>query len=367
MTGIKKIAIDISPTIDGNAKRGVGFYTQNLVESLQKEVKSNPKYNNYQISLIENLSADRQIENYSLVHYPYFDPFKLTLPPHKIPTIVTVHDLIPRQFKTHYPVGIKGEINWLIQKNRLKKADYIITDSHTSKYIIADITKHPVDKIYTIYLAASSVFKPIGDKKILKNIKKKYKLPDKFVLYVGDINWNKNIPRLVNACLDLKYPLVIVGSAVIKKNVENHPWNKDLLWLQQRSRELENYSTRALTLTGFVPDSDLVSIYNLATLYCQPSIAEGFGLPVLEAMACGCPVCYSLKSSLEEIVNYNGHPFNPTSPLSIKNAIKNIWTNPILQDTLSQKGLKYSQTFSWHQTALQTLAVYQMALINEDQ
>lgn len=312
-------------------------------------------------SPIENCKL--KIENFNLVHYPYFDPFKLTLPFRKIPTIVTVHDLIPRQFKAHYPVGIKGEINWLIQKNRLKKADYIITDSHTSKYIIADITKYPVDKIYTIYLAASSLFKPIKDQKTLQKIKKKYQLPHKFVLYVGDINWNKNIPQLVNACLDLKYPLVIVGSAVTRKNVENHPWNQDLLWLQ--SIALKYQSTREMVLTGFVPEADLVSIYNLATVYCQPSIAEGFGLTVLEAMACGCPVCYSLTSSLEEIVDYNGQPFNPTSTTSIKKAIKTVWISPNLAKKLSLKGLKHSRTFSWRQTALQTLAVYKLALLNE--
>lgn len=361
MTGIKKIAIDISPTLDGNSTRGVGFYTQNLVESLQKEVKSNPDYQNFSIDLIENCKL--KIENYSLVHYPYFDPFKLTLPISKIPTVVTVHDLIPRQFKAHYPVGIKGEIKWLIQKNRLKKVNYIITDSHSSKYVISDITKYPADKIYTIYLAASSVFKPIINKKILKEIKHKYQLPDKFVLYVGDINWNKNIPGLVKACLDLKYPLVIVGSSATRTSVIDHPWTQDLLWLQ--SIALKHQSTKALILTGFVPDTDLVSIYNLATLYCQPSIAEGFGLPVLEAMACGCPVTYALTSSTAEIVDYNGQPFNPNLSKSIKNALKTVWTNPLLQDKLSQKGLKHSATFSWRQTALQTLAVYKLALLNE--
>lgn len=361
MTGIKKIAIDISPTLDGNAKRGVGFYTQNLIESLQNEIKTNPEYQDYQIDLITSYSLP--VTSYSLVHYPYFDPFKLTLPPKKIPTIVTVHDLIPRQYKQHYPVGFRGEINWFIQKNRLKKANYIITDSHTSKYTIADITKYPVDKIYTIYLAASAIFKPVKDKKLLAKIKNKYQLPDKFVLYVGDINWNKNIPRLVNACLELKYPLVIVGTAATRQNIENHPWNQDLLWLQSIAPKYKE--TRNLILTGFVADSDLVAIYNLATLYCQPSIAEGFGLPVLEAMACGCPVCYSLKSSVEEIVDYNGYPFNPLSQKSIKQALKTVWTSTSLQKTLSQKGLSHSQTFSWRQTALQTLAVYKLAFLNE--
>lgn len=358
MTGTKKIAIDISPTQDANSTRGVGFYTKHLVDALQHEVKSNPDYHNFQIDLIEKCKL--KIDNYDLVHYPYFDPFKLTLPPKKIPTIVTVHDLIPRLYRSSYPVGIKGELKWLMQNTRLKKVDYIITDSHTSKYSIKDLVNYPVDHIYTIYLAADSSFSQIKNKKLLAKVKLKYKLPDKFVLYVGDINWNKNIPRLVKTCLSLEYPLVIVGSAATRSDVSDHPWNKDLLWLQ--SIALKYQSTRALTLTGFVPDQDIPPIYNLATIYCQPSIAEGFGLPVLEAMACGCPVAYSLSSSLEEIVDYHGQPFNPNSSASLSQALKTLWTNPSLRKKLSLQALKYSQTFSWNLTAKQTLAVYKLAL-----
>ncbi|MBU1129884.1 glycosyltransferase, partial [Patescibacteria group bacterium] len=225
-----KIAIDISPTQNQNSKRGIGFYTKNLVKYLQKELKTNPEYKNWILNLIAKRSEITQRgKNFDLIHYPFFDPFQLTLPQKTIPTIVTVHDLIPHQFKKHYPVGIKGEIKWLIQKNRLKKVDYIITDSHSSKYAIHKITKYPTDQIYPVYLGADPIFKPTNNTKELEKIRKKYKLPKKFALYVGDINWNKNIPNLVRACLSLKYPLVIVGSAATRKNVINHPWNQDLL------------------------------------------------------------------------------------------------------------------------------------------
>ncbi|MDD4785490.1 MAG: glycosyltransferase, partial [Candidatus Shapirobacteria bacterium] len=124
-----KIAIDISPTQDGNAVRGVGYYTSNLVSALQAEIKTNSLYKDFEINLVKDWKLE--IGNYDLIHYPYFDPFKLTLPKKtKIPTVVTVHDLIPRQFKTHFPVGIKGEINWLIQKHRLLNVDKILTVSH---------------------------------------------------------------------------------------------------------------------------------------------------------------------------------------------------------------------------------------------
>ncbi|MDD2482705.1 MAG: glycosyltransferase [Candidatus Shapirobacteria bacterium] len=197
---IKRIAIDISPTQDGNAVRGVGYYTSNLISALQTEIKSNPNYKNYQIDLITNVN-DLRSNTYDLIHYPYFDPFKLTLPKKtNIPTVVTVHDLIPRQFKSHFPVGIKGEIKWFIQKHRLLKVDKILTVSHYSKNIINQITKYNLNNIFVTHLAADPTFKVISDSKKLTEIQKKYNLPKKFILFVGDINWNKNIPTLVKAC-----------------------------------------------------------------------------------------------------------------------------------------------------------------------
>ena len=350
-----KIAIDVSPLNDGNSVRGVGFYTKNLVSSLQKEVKNNPKYKNWEVDLITNIH-DLQSTIYDLIHYPYFDPFQLTLPSQKrIPTIITVHDLIPRQFKEHFPVGIKGEIKWLIQKNRAKKADYIITVSNYSKHIIKSFFSYPEDKIFVTHLAANSIFKPINDPKKLNDIKIKYQLPDKFILFIGDINWNKNIPNLVTACKQLNYPLVIAGSAATRKNVEKHPWNQDLIWLQQQ--KINN-----LVLTGFIPDEELPYIYNLATIYCQPSFAEGFGLPPLEAMQSNCPVAYSNKTSLKEIMDCNGLPFDPYSVKDIQKALETLWTDQELREKYKKMGIKRAKSFNWSYTAKQTLAVYELAI-----
>jgi len=353
---IKKIAIDVSPLHDGNSVRGVGHYTQNLVNALQKEIKTNPDYKNYHLDLIED--SKLKIEDYDLVHYPFFDPFKLTLPKINIPTIVTVHDLIPRQFKSHFPVGFKGEIKWQIQKSRLKKVNYIVTPSHYSKHIIADILKYPVDKIYVTPEAATSDFKPIKDAKLLKSIKTKYNLPDKFVLFVGDINWNKNIPGLVDSCLSLKYPLVMVGSAATKTNVPKHPWTRDIHFVQAQIKK----HPQLIIPTGFVPDQDLPAIFNLATIYCQPSFAEGFGLPVVQAIQSGTPVAYSQESCLNEIMDYNGQMFNPYSQNSLKKALSKLWNNPKVRQEYSQNGLLRAQIFNWQYTALQTLAVYDLVL-----
>lgn len=350
-----KVAIDVSPLNDGNSIRGVGYYTKNLVSALQKEIKYNPDYKHYQIDLITDSKA--LINSYNLIHYPYFDPFKLTLPNPKKPYIVTCHDLIPQEFKKHFPVGVKGELKWLIQKHKLEKANYIICPSHAAKYQILNHINYPADRLYTTYEAADPSFKKISDKKFLNSIKAKYHLPDKFVFFLGDINWNKNIPNLVNACRELKYPLVIAGGAAVKK-VPLHPWTKDITWLQSQKSPY-------LQLLGFVPDEDLPAIFNLATLYCQASYSEGFGLPLVQAMQSGTPVCYSEDSSLPEIMDFNGEYFDPYSIMSLKKALIKMWSSPRLRQQYSLSGLRRAQFFSWKNTALQTLALYRFVEIDE--
>ena len=349
-----KIAIDVSPLSNGNSIRGIGYYTKNLVEALQHEIKTNPDYSDFEISLIRNSSLE--IRNYDLIHYPYFDPFFLTLPLTKTPFIVTVHDLIPIQFKKLFPVGIKGYLKWLIQKYKLTKAKYILTISHTSKYIIHDILHYPKDKIFTTYLAADTSYKKITNQKLLQNIKTKYNLPNKFVLYLGDLNLNKNIPRLAKACQKIKTPLIIAGASAVKKAPE-HPWTIDINWVQ-------NNQSKYLKSIGHPPDEDLPVIFNLATIYCQPSWAEGFGLAITQAMQCGIPTCYGEHTATAEIAYYSGLSFDPYSIDDIAQKLKIILDNPKLRQELIIKGLARSKTFSWQLCAINTLAVYRLCQLD---
>jgi len=347
-----KIAINISPLSDGNQVRGVGYYTKNLVSALQTEIKSNPDYRDYQTKLITRNT--QLLTDFDLIHYPYFDPFKLTLPVSSTPLIVTVHDLIPKEYKKHFPVGIRGEIKWLIQKLRLKKAKYIIVPSLYVKNVVSKIINYPLEQIFITPEAADPSFRPIFSPQRLKSVQKKYNLPDKFVLYVGDLNWNKNIPSLVKACLNLNYPLVIVGSAAVSKVVD-HPWNRDIIWLQSQS-------SRLIHKTGFVPDTDLPFIFNLATIYCQPSFSEGFGLPLLQSMQSGTATLFADYSSLPEISLSSGLSFNPFLPEDLQNKLSLLWTNPNLRQKYIKKAIIRSQEFSWKNTALLTLNIYRQAL-----
>ncbi len=338
-----KVTIDVSPLSDGNSQRGVGFYTTRLVESLKKVTLTNPNYNNFSISL----AKDEVPKNSNLVHYPFFDIFASTLPTKKYPTVVTVHDLIPLDLASHYPVGLKGLFRWQLQKHRLKKADFIITDSIYSKFSIEKHTNYPLDHIFCIYLAADTIFKP------MRNLKRK-----NYVLYTGDINYNKNVPALAKVCVKNNFPLIIVGKTAAQTDIPTHPWTESLREL----KSIQKMHPHLIKTVGFVDSKDLNIYFNQARLYCQPSLAEGFGLPLLEAMQTGCPVVYSNKSSLAEIGNNVGLQFDPSNFKEMDRQIVSMWNNPELRAKSAKDGKAQAKLFSWEDTAIQTLEVYKLAL-----
>lgn len=320
--------------------RGTGFYIANLAKSLEQYDKDN-EY----ISCFPN-EIPKDID---IVHYPYFEPFFITLPLlKKKKLVVTIHDLIPFVFPKNFPRGIKGEIKWRIQKRLLKNADMIITDSNSSKNDIVKFAGVKDNKIKVIYLAASDKFKKISEAKT------KYKLPEKFVLYVGDVTWNKNLPNLVEAIKKINLPLVLVGKALVDENFDrNNPWNSDLLRVYDLTK-----GDRNIIKLGFVSDDDLVNLYNKATVFLMPSLYEGFGLPILEAMACGCPVVTSKGGSIPEIAGEAAFYVNPYDVDDIANGIRRVFFDEKMIETLSKKGLEQAKKFSWEKTANETLKVY---------
>lgn len=343
-----KIAIDISPLSSGHKVRGTGFYLENLKRSLLK----------YHSDIEYNFFTDyREVKkDTDIVHFPYFDPFFLTLPfqkRHK--TVVTVHDLTPIIYQTHFPAGIKGKFFWNIQKHNLLKADAIITDSIVSKRDIIDILKVDENKISHIYLAAGEEFQRIeNDTSSIKGIKEKYSLPEKFVLYVGDVTWNKNIPTLIRAIKEINLTLVMVGKAVAETNIDSaNAWNKDLVEVARMTK-----NDKRFIKLGFVPTDDLVGLYNAATVFVFPSIYEGFGLPVVEAMQCGCPVVLSKSGCLRELGGNAVYYVDPYDPDSIANGIGELYYSPELAKKYSDRGLEQARKFSWRKTAEETVKVY---------
>lgn len=347
-----KIAIDITPLIDESSVahriRGIGFYIKNLKKSLL-EFFPNNKYTSFTKG--QSIPQDTDI-----VHYPYFEPFFLTLPIRKkYRTIVTVHDLTPLVFKEHFPAGILGTMKWWIQRRALKKVDAIITDSQSSK---DDITKHTgvsEARIAVVYLAAGEEFKKVQSSEVrIRNLRKKYKLPEKFALYVGDVTWNKNLPRLLASIKTTNIPLVMVGKALVERDFDRENlWTQDLTTTQKLAQENEK-----ILRLGFIPGEDLVILYNIATVFVMPSLYEGFGLPILEAMSCGCPVVTTRAGSLTEVAGNAAFYVDAYNNESIARGISEVFENVKLQQDLSRKGLMQAKKFSWEKTAKETVAIY---------
>lgn len=342
-----KVTIDISPVKNAHQWRGIGIYTQKLVEALKRIGEKD-----FELVLTENGRIPSDVD---LIHYPYFDLFFPTLPIFKKKkTLVTIHDVIPLVFPQAYPPGVKGKIRFLHQKISLKGVRAIITDSFTSKRDISKYLNFPPNSIHVVYLAPAAAFQQIKEPKLLEETKKKFNLPKEFVLYVGDIAYHKNVSALASVCRKLKIPLVVVGKQAAGEEFDrNHIENQPLVDF------LKNYGDdpRVYRL-GFVPEEDLVRIYNLATVYCQPSLYEGFGLPVLEAMVCGCPVISSQTSSLSEIAAEAALFFNPESHDQLILCLKDILKNDKLKARMIERGLQQSKKFSWEKTAQKTFAVY---------
>src|SRR3989344_930681 len=353
-----KIAVDISPLKSEHylqhRVRGTGFYLENLKSSFLKYYSHN-KY-------IFFTRGEKLPNDIDVIHYHYFEPFFLTLPVFsKNKTIVTVHDLTPLVFPDHFKSGLKGNLKWQIQKLALRNAGTIITDSESSKKDIIKYAGISSAKIRVVYLAAGEEFERFKtDDLRVRKIKEKYHLPEKFSLYVGDATWNKNLPRLIEAASKAKAPLAMVGKALIDKDIDIHnPWNEDLVRIQELSEKDKN-----VFRLGFIPQEDLVALYNTATLFVMPSIYEGFGLPILEAMSCGCPVVASKGGSLPEVVGEAGRFVDPYDVESIANGIKEVFNDPSLQKELSQKGIIQAKKFTWEKTVEKTMGVYKSVVAN---
>lgn len=349
-----KVAINIHPLKSGHKDRGIGFYTNNLIENLRKD----------QSTEVQEFLDISEVKYADIVHYPWFDFFFHTLPIRKkFKTIITIHDAIPLKFPLNQPVGFKGKVNLILQKIALKNCSNVITDSESSKNDLMKYLRIKEDKISIIHLAANDNFKPQANTKLLY-IKRKYNLSNRFFLYVGDANWVKNLKFLVESFYKLintkgfeDVKLVLVGGVFLKK-VENidHP---ELESLKAVNKSINSLNLQDVILRpGDLNLDELVSFYNLATAYIQPSLYEGFGLPLVEAFSCGTPVISSNRGSLKEIGGNAALYFNPTNLNQLISLMKEVLNNKSIQEKLSKLSLKRADQFSWNKVAEDTMKVY---------
>jgi glycosyltransferase involved in cell wall biosynthesis len=334
-----KVAIDSGPLSGGDAVRGIGFHTKLLLDHL----------NNIEGLKVDALDVRKEnVARYDLIHYQKFHPYFLSIPLFKKgKSILTIHDLIYLIYPKAYPSGIRGRFIYRLQKVLIKKMDAIITISETSKKDIIRFLNIPQEKITVVHLAAKPIYKKV-------EVKPHNDLPGRFVLYVGDVNYNKNILTLCTACKLAKIPLVIVGKQAADNNFDTkHSENRSLTKL------VEKYGNdKDIIRLGFIPDEELLTIYNQATLYAQASYYEGFDLTLLEAFACGLPVVASKNQAHTEIAGDACLYADPKDPADFAKKIKQVLTDDNLRKDLIIRGKNKVKEYSWDKVAKETADVY---------
>jgi glycosyltransferase involved in cell wall biosynthesis len=265
-------------------------------------------------------------------------------------TVFTLHDLIFLRYPEYHLPYNRWYLTLAIPRY-LRAADVIITPSAHSKADVIEFYGLPESKIKVIYEAPAPTFKPQTDPAALARVRQKYALPQRFILHVGTIEPRKNLTRLLEAFQplvadrpDLK--LVLIG----KKG-----WLYESFFERLKALGL----VEAVIFPGYIDEADLPACYQLAELFIFPSLYEGFGLPPLEAMACGTPVISSNSSSLPEVIGDAGLLIPPTDTAALSAAMDQLLDNADLRADLTQRGLAQAQKFSWRKAADELIAVYQ--------
>jgi glycosyltransferase involved in cell wall biosynthesis len=285
-------------------------------------------------------------ERVDVAHVPYFAP---PLFP-SVATVVTIHDLIPLLLPA-YRGSIWVRLYTSLVARATKRAAAIITDSESSKRDIVRLLS--LSKVQVIPLAVPEGFRRVSDEGELERVRQKYHLPSHFILYLGGFDQRKNLPTLFEAFREVKglgYPLVVAGQLPVR----------DTAFFPDHHRLAgEAGVEEAVRFIGWVPEEEKPALYTLATLFLYPSLYEGFGLPPLEAMACGTPIIASKAASLPEVVGEGGILVPPTDVAAWAQAMREILLDEGRRQELGERGLEQAAKFSWQKTAEETLAVYE--------
>ncbi len=274
------------------------------------------------------------------------------LPLRKVaPYVLTIHDMSyfvdPKRY-TRTKVMYWHAVTY----RSARLADFIITVSAYSKQDILKYLDYPSDRIRVIPNAAHRRFRPIRDRVALEEFRNRYRVTHPYILSVGTLEPGKNLVRVVRAFARLRregagdYHLLLVGDI---------GWLYHEIFAEVRRLGLKE-QVRAL---GHIPDDDLPLAYNCAELLVFPSLNEGFGLPVLEAMACGVPVVTSNCSALPEVAGDAACLVDPYDEAAIARGMESVLGDVSKREDLVQRGLKRSTVFSWKRTARETLEVYE--------
>ena len=351
---------------------GIGVYIKNLIDGLSKIDKKNEYllfvdkkgFDDYKVqqknftfikikSKIFSLGEQYELpikickNNLDLFHGTHFNIPILC----NCSVVVTIHDLILNLFPEEINSYKKKFYYHIIMNTSLRKSKKIIAVSENTKNDIMRLYRLPKEKVEVVYEAPASRFRKINNKIKFDFIKKKYSIYKEFMLYVGLKKPHKNLVRLIEAHNILRNVKNIDIALVISGKMDER-YNEIM-------NIIDNYELNDnVIFTGYIPDDELVDLYNLAKIFVFPSLYEGFGLPPLESMACGTPVVSSNAGSLNEILDDAAIFFDAKNIYDMADKIYQVLTDIGLRERLIKMGLSRVKNISWGKTAFKTLAIY---------
>jgi glycosyltransferase involved in cell wall biosynthesis len=275
--------------------------------------------------------------------------------------VLTIHDVSFRKCPEYCSPKIVGPFSSKVA-GFAREADAVIADSESTRKDIIELLEVPGERVHAVHLAAAERYKPVPLDKARRDVWEAFGIQGPYVLFVGTIEIRKNIAGLVEAFDRIKaevpHRLVLAGS--LGWNIEPN-LSARLVAARERNTHQESGQSRgpdSLVYLEYVPTIHLPALYSAADAFVFPSFYEGFGLPVLEAMACGCPVITANNSSLPEVGGDAAEYCDANEIDSIANVMRNVLNNRTLREQMSRRGLEQAARFSWRATAEQTLGVY---------
>jgi glycosyltransferase involved in cell wall biosynthesis len=290
----------------------------------------------------QRLRVPLPVEWWTGPHDVFYSPDFVLPPTSARKKVLTVHDLSFRRVPETAVPNLKWYLEGAVPR-AVNRADLILADSETTRNDLIELFHAPPDRVQTLYSGVESFFCRVTDPARLEAIKSRYGLNRPFILNVGTLEPRKNLVRLIEAFSRLRtrdLDLVVAGGRG---------------WMFQDILEAPAQFGVAdrVRFTGFVPDPDLSALYSLATLFVYPSLYEGFGLPVLEALACGAPVITSNTSSMPEVAGDAAALVDPRNMEELCAQMDRLVSDEGLRRQMTARGFKQAARFSWRASAEQ--------------
>jgi glycosyltransferase involved in cell wall biosynthesis len=266
------------------------------------------------------------------------------------PAVVTVYDLSFVHYPERFPALKRAYLTSQTRRS-CQQANRVVTISESGRQDVHRIYGISLDRIDIVYPGVDSAFYPRPDHEV-EAFRSREELPGQFILHVGTLQPRKNIPFLIDAFAELRRSdlgLVLVGGK---------GWSYQKIFARVKELGLEHQ----VRFTGYVPDADLSLWYNAADALIFPSVYEGFGLPVLQAMACGTPVIAAQTSAVPEVARGAALFFDPLDIATLVEHMVTVLDEPQIAATMQEQGVAQAQNFSWQRAGHQLLSVYQRVL-----